>query len=199
MYISQPAEDYASSAEAYQSALEYQQQGIYSDQSHAYSSQGAGADQLHAYSGQNAGHSGQSHAYSGQGAGADQLHAYSGQNAGHSGQSHAYSGQGGGHSRSAGEKTARILGFLSERIKAQEAGQVTGHESGTEAHGAFSYTGDDGQVYTVTYTADENGFHAQGAHLPTSPPIPEAIAKSLEQNAKDEAAGIYDNGKEVKI
>ncbi|KOB56924.1 Cuticular protein RR-1 motif 19, partial [Operophtera brumata] len=41
-------------------------------------------------------------------------------------------------------------------IKAQEAGQVTGHESGTEAHGAYSYTGDDGQLYTVTYTADEN-------------------------------------------
>lgn len=85
--------------------------------------------------------------------------------------------------------------FVFSGIKAQEVGQTAGHEKGTEARGAYSYTGDDGQVYTVTYTADENGFHAQGAHLPTPPPMPEAIAKSLEQNAKDEAAGIYDNGK----
>jgi hypothetical protein len=43
--------------------------------------------------------------------------------------------------------------------------------------GSYSYTGPDGQVYTVTYTADANGFQAQGAHLPTPPPIPEAIQK----------------------
>lgn len=85
--------------------------------------------------------------------------------------------------------------YLFLGIKAQEAGQIAGHEHGTEAHGAYSYKGDDGQVYTVTYTADKHGFHAQGAHLPTPPPIPEAIVKSLEQNAKDEADGIFDDGK----
>ncbi|GFG37114.1 hypothetical protein Cfor_05776 [Coptotermes formosanus] len=47
------------------------------------------------------------------------------------------------------------------------------------ATGSFSYTGPDGVVYTVTYTADENGFRAEGAHLPTPPPIPEAIARAL--------------------
>jgi hypothetical protein len=47
------------------------------------------------------------------------------------------------------------------------------------ATGSFSYTGPDGIVYTVTYTADENGFRAEGAHLPTPPPIPEAIARAL--------------------
>ncbi|KPJ17570.1 Cuticle protein 2 [Papilio machaon] len=76
------------------------------------------------------------------------------------------------------------------RIKAQEVGQ-TPH--GTQAEGAFSYVGDDGHVYTVQYVADEHGFRAQGAHLPTPPPIPEAILKSLEQNAKDEANGIVDD------
>jgi len=47
------------------------------------------------------------------------------------------------------------------------------------ATGSFSYTGPDGVLYTVTYTADENGFRAEGAHLPTPPPIPEAIARAL--------------------
>ncbi|XP_072943006.1 pupal cuticle protein 27-like [Epargyreus clarus] len=121
-------------------------------------------------------------------------------------QSQAYAGQ---HTeyqaRPLGEKTARILSYHSENnghnyqyafetengIKAQEIGQI---HDGTQAQGGFSYTGDDGHTYTVTYTADEHGFRPQGAHLPTPPPIPEAILKSLEQNAKDEASGIYDDG-----
>nr|CAD7423102.1 unnamed protein product [Timema monikensis] len=44
------------------------------------------------------------------------------------------------------------------------------------AQGSYSYTGPDGVVYTVTYIADENGFRAEGLHIPTPPPIPEAIA-----------------------
>ncbi|XP_026739811.1 cuticle protein 3-like [Trichoplusia ni] len=76
-------------------------------------------------------------------------------------------------------------------IQAEE----TGYEAnGIQAAGSYSYTGDDGKVYSVRYTADANGFQPQGAHLPTSPPVPEAIARSLEQNARDEAAGIYDDG-----
>lgn len=45
--------------------------------------------------------------------------------------------------------------------------------------GSFEYKGDDGQVYALTYTADENGFVPQGAHLPVPPPIPEQIARAL--------------------
>ncbi|GLV39282.1 Cuticular protein 49Ab [Carabus blaptoides fortunei] len=51
---------------------------------------------------------------------------------------------------------------------------------GMKAHGFYTYTGPDSIVYTVTYTADENGFIPQGDHLPTPPPIPEAILKSLD-------------------
>lgn len=35
--------------------------------------------------------------------------------------------------------------------------------------GQFSYTGPDGQQYTLRYTADENGFHPEAAHLPVAP------------------------------
>lgn len=47
------------------------------------------------------------------------------------------------------------------------------------AQGGFSYTGPDGVRYAISYTADENGFHPTGAHLPTPPPIPDAILRSL--------------------
>nr|XP_026493083.1 GATA zinc finger domain-containing protein 14-like isoform X2 [Vanessa tameamea] len=54
--------------------------------------------------------------------------------------------------------------------------------------GFYSYTGADGKIYSVTYWADETGFHAVGDHLPKPPPIPPAIQASIDQNAKEEAA-----------
>lgn len=45
--------------------------------------------------------------------------------------------------------------------------------------GYYSYPGLDGVQYMLTYTADENGFVPQGAHLPTPPPIPAEILKAL--------------------
>lgn len=50
-----------------------------------------------------------------------------------------------------------------------------------EVHGSFSYTSPEGQVITLNYVADENGFHPSGDHLPTPPPIPVEILKSLQQ------------------
>ncbi|CAF4877245.1 unnamed protein product [Pieris macdunnoughi] len=76
-------------------------------------------------------------------------------------------------------------------IAAEESGVAT---NGVEAQGGFSYIGDDGKQYSIRYTADQNGFQPQGDHLPTPPPIPEEILKALEQNARDEAAGIFDDG-----
>ncbi|KAL3280969.1 hypothetical protein HHI36_004194 [Cryptolaemus montrouzieri] len=50
--------------------------------------------------------------------------------------------------------------------------------------GSYSYTAPNGTPITVTYIADENGFRAEGAHLPTPPPIPEAIQRSLDLIAR---------------
>ncbi|KAG6455966.1 hypothetical protein O3G_MSEX009509 [Manduca sexta] len=83
----------------------------------------------------------------------------------------------------------------SNGIAAEESGVAT---NGVQAQGAFSYTDDDGQFIRVTYTADENGYQPQGDHLPTPPPIPDEILRSLEENAKAAAAGIQE-GKAINI
>ncbi|XP_018562929.1 flexible cuticle protein 12-like [Anoplophora glabripennis] len=57
----------------------------------------------------------------------------------------------------------------SNGIAAQETGQVINSGAENEAvvaRGQFSYTGPDGVVYNVQYTADENGFQPVGAHIP---------------------------------
>ncbi|KAJ0174325.1 hypothetical protein K1T71_010471 [Dendrolimus kikuchii] len=77
----------------------------------------------------------------------------------------------------------------SNGITADESGIAT---NGVQAQGGFAYTADDGQVYRVTYTADQNGYQPQGEHLPTPHPIPEEILKSIEENARAAAAGIQE-------
>ncbi|XP_017785759.1 PREDICTED: endocuticle structural glycoprotein SgAbd-4-like [Nicrophorus vespilloides] len=71
-------------------------------------------------------------------------------------------------------------------IKAQETGSVkkTNDAENPEviiAQGSYSYTDPEGNQISLTYTADdEGGFQPQGAHLPTSPPIPPNIQKALD-------------------
>ncbi|CAH1105751.1 unnamed protein product [Psylliodes chrysocephalus] len=81
-------------------------------------------------------------------------------------------------------------------IVAEERGflKPLGPEGTQQADGGFSYTAPDGQRISLQYTADENGFRPVGAHLPTPPPIPEAILRSLEQNRLEEGRGGYDDG-----
>lgn len=77
-------------------------------------------------------------------------------------------------------------------IAAQEHGDARGE--GTRAKGGFSYTSPEGEHVQIQYTAGEEGFQATGSHIPVAPPIPEAIAKSVEQNLAEEARGVIDNG-----
>lgn len=56
----------------------------------------------------------------------------------------------------------------------------TNDEGIQSASGSYSYTGPDNVVYTITYTAGVEGFVPQGTHIPTPPPVPEAIQKILQ-------------------
>lgn len=77
---------------------------------------------------------------------------------------------------------------------------ISAHESGAPraqgpegpavtAEGGFSFRTPDGQQIQLTYTADENGFHPVGPHLPTPPPIPEEILRSIEFNRQNPSSG----------
>jgi hypothetical protein len=60
----------------------------------------------------------------------------------------------------------------SEHLYEDENGEmVKSDSSALFKSGSYSYTAPDGTPIAVTWTADENGFHAAGAHLPTPPPI----------------------------
>ncbi|GBP89589.1 Endocuticle structural glycoprotein SgAbd-2 [Eumeta japonica] len=65
-------------------------------------------------------------------------------------------------------------------INAEQQGDLkkVGDVEALEVKGQFQYPSD-GENIQLTYTADENGFHPQGAHLPTAPPVPEPIQRAL--------------------
>lgn len=75
----------------------------------------------------------------------------------------------------------------SNGIQAQEQGQLKqiGSEQGIAAQGSYQYNAPDGTPIQVQYVADENGFQPQGSALPTPPPVPEAIIRSLEYLARN--------------
>ncbi|XP_058826310.1 flexible cuticle protein 12-like [Topomyia yanbarensis] len=57
----------------------------------------------------------------------------------------------------------------SNQINRQEQAQLKNFGEDISAlvvQGSYSYTGDDGQIYTVKYIADENGFQPEAAHIP---------------------------------
>ncbi|XP_013200034.2 pupal cuticle protein 20-like [Amyelois transitella] len=84
-----------------------------------------------------------------------------------------------------GDGTYRFSYDTPTGISARESGapRAQGPEGpAVTAEGGFSYRAPDGQQISLSYTADENGFHPTGSHIPTPPPIPEAILRSLEYN-----------------
>nr|NP_477274.1 Lcp65Af [Drosophila melanogaster]AAB48465.1 cuticle protein DCP7 [Drosophila melanogaster]AAB88070.1 cuticle protein LCP65Af [Drosophila melanogaster]AAF50691.1 Lcp65Af [Drosophila melanogaster] len=62
----------------------------------------------------------------------------------------------------------------SDGSSAQAAGQLKNVGTDEEAlnvKGTYSFVADDGQTYSIAYTADENGYQPQGAHLPVAPVV----------------------------
>ncbi|XP_030749695.1 endocuticle structural glycoprotein SgAbd-2-like [Sitophilus oryzae] len=70
-------------------------------------------------------------------------------------------------------------------INVEERGQQTrtAEGEGTAAQGFYQFTSPEGVPVYLQYVADENGFQPQSDVLPTPPPIPAAILRSLEYNA----------------
>ncbi|NP_001166706.1 endocuticle structural glycoprotein ABD-4 [Bombyx mori] len=66
-----------------------------------------------------------------------------------------------------------------EGIYHEQRGSVQ-EDTGLAVKGQYQYVAPDGQVINVLYSADENGFQASGAHLPTPPPVPPAIQKIID-------------------
>lgn len=56
-------------------------------------------------------------------------------------------------------------------IKGAEASEVVGY---------VSYSAPDGTPIALRYIANENGYIAQGPHLPVAPAVPKAIIRALE-------------------
>ncbi|OXA50621.1 larval cuticle protein 65Ag1 [Folsomia candida] len=81
---------------------------------------------------------------------------------------------------------------LSDGQKQEQSGflKQIGEEKGISISGSYSYTSPEGELIELQYVADEHGFQPTGKHLPTSPPIPEAIQKALDIIYKNaESAG----------
>ncbi|KAL5283983.1 hypothetical protein ACFFRR_006321 [Megaselia abdita] len=47
--------------------------------------------------------------------------------------------------------------------------QVDPENAAVVQQGSYRFIADDGQTYTINWTADEFGFHPEGAHLPVAP------------------------------
>ncbi|KAF0301446.1 Larval cuticle protein LCP-17 [Amphibalanus amphitrite] len=59
------------------------------------------------------------------------------------------------------------------KIQADVQGQLKqiGEEFGTVMQGSYSYETPEGQTVTITWTADENGYRAEGDAIPKAPTV----------------------------
>ncbi|XP_046753166.1 pupal cuticle protein 36-like [Diprion similis] len=157
----------------------------YKAQSGSYNQAQSGAyqGQTEAYQGQSGAYQGQSGAYQGQ------KTSYNQGQTGYSGQQYAIKQY---NNDNNGDGSYRFNYETENGILAQEVGVLQGDSESVS--GSYSYTGPDGVIYTVEYTAGPDGFHPQGAHLPTPPPIPEEIRRGVELSLAAEARGENQDG-----
>lgn len=52
--------------------------------------------------------------------------------------------------------------------------------------GSYSYIAPDGQLISVSWIADENGYRATGDHIPTPHPTPEHLMQAFASNIHEE-------------
>merc|ERR1711911_459511 len=74
-------------------------------------------------------------------------------------------------------------------------------DAGNAVRGSYSHTDAEGNTYTINYVADENGYRAEGEHLPVAPEVPavpeveapvvEVAAKAVEVPAATYALPYY--------
>lgn len=62
----------------------------------------------------------------------------------------------------------------SNGIQFQESGNPAG------VRGSLNYVSPEGEQIVLSYTADEEGYHPVGDHLPTPPPVPAYVLRALE-------------------
>ncbi|XP_013109118.1 cuticular protein 47Eg-like [Stomoxys calcitrans] len=69
---------------------------------------------------------------------------------------------------------------LDNSVNTQQEGSLNGEN--WVVKGSYKFTSPEGEEVSVQYTADENGYHVDAAKpvLPTPPPIPAYILKSIE-------------------
>ena len=57
--------------------------------------------------------------------------------------------------------------------------------------GSYSFFTPEGELVEMQYTADENGYHASGSHMPTTPPPPPHVRRLLDHLAKVNGGVFY--------
>jgi hypothetical protein len=84
-----------------------------------------------------------------------------------------------------GDGSYRFLWENSDGTQAEESGYLKPNSNPNDepiqvAQGSYQYYSPEGQLISLSYIADENGFQPTGDHLPTPPPVPAEIQRALD-------------------